>query len=198
MEKPRIAVVMSTTRTGRYGEAPAKWIHDIAIARGDMAVELVDLRDYPMPFFDEPSTNAWVPAKDEVALRWQRKVAECDGYIFVTSEYNRGLPGVFKNALDYAYVEWNRKPFGCVGYGSVGAARSIAQLQLVGIELQLAPIRNGVNIQGSDFYAVLDGTKSLNDVPYIAKNAATMLDELYWWANALSAARSAARAGTAG
>jgi NAD(P)H-dependent FMN reductase len=182
---------MSTTRAGRFGDAPAKWIYDIAAARGDMAVELVDLREYAMPFFDESSTNALVPAKNEVALRWQRKVAECDGYIFVTSEYNRGLPGVLKNALDYAYVEWNRKPFGCVGYGSVGAARSIAQLQLIAIELQLAPIRNGVNIQGGDFYALLDGTKFLDDVPYIAKNAAAMLDELYWWATALSVARAA-------
>jgi len=194
MDKPNIAVMMSTTRTGRFGDTPAKWIYDIATARGDMSVELIDLRDYPMPFFDEPSTNAWAPTRNEVALRWQSKIATLDGYIFVTSEYNRGLPGVFKNALDYAYVEWNRKPFGCVGYGSVGAARSIAQLQLIRIELQLAPIRNGVNIQGGDFYALLDGTKSLNDVPYIAKNAATMLDELHWWATALSVAR----AGTAG
>jgi NAD(P)H-dependent FMN reductase len=189
MDKPNIAVMMSTTRTGRFGDTPAKWIYDLAAARGDMAIELIDLRDYPMPFFDEPSTNAWVPAKNEVALRWQRKVAEFDGYIFVTSEYNRGLPGVFKNALDYAYVEWNRKPFGCVGYGSVGAARSIAQLQLIGIELQLAPIRNGVNIQGGDFYALLDGTKSLNDVPFIAKNAASMLDELLWGPTAWSGGR---------
>ncbi|MBW8841082.1 MAG: NAD(P)H-dependent oxidoreductase, partial [Sphingomonadales bacterium] len=81
MNKPNIAVVMSTTRTGRFGETPARWIYDIAVARGDMAIELIDLRDYTMPFFDEPSTNAWVPAKNEVALRWQRKLAACDGYI---------------------------------------------------------------------------------------------------------------------
>src|SRR5881392_2723699 len=99
MKKPNIAVVISTTRTGRYGDKPARWIYDIAAARGDIDLELIDLRDYPMPFFDEPSTNAWVPAKNEVALRWQKKVAEFDGFIFVTAEYNRGIPAVLKNAL---------------------------------------------------------------------------------------------------
>ena len=192
MEKPNIAIVMSTTREGRYGDKPAGWIHDLAAARGDMTVELIDLRDYPMPFFDEPSTNAWVPSKNEVALRWQRKVASFDGYVFVTSEYNRGLPAVFKNALDYAYVEWNRKPFGCVGYGAVGAARAIEQLRLTCVELQLAPIRTGVHIQGGEFFAALQDGKKLSDVPYIGQNAAAMLDELLWWTNALSAARGAA------
>jgi NAD(P)H-dependent FMN reductase len=190
MEKPNIAVIISTTRTGRFGDTPAKWIYDLAAARADMKVELIDLRDYPMPFFDEPSTNAWVPSKNEVALRWQRKVAEFDGYIFVVSEYNRGLPAVFKNALDYAYTEWNRKTAACVGYGSVGAARSIEQLRLTCLELQLAPTRTGVHIQGGDFYALLDGTRQLSGVPYIAQNAAAMLDELYWWTTALSAARA--------
>ena len=72
-----------------------------------MSVELIDLRDYPMPFFDEPASNAWVPSKNEVS--WQKKIAEFDGYIFVTAEYNRSMPAVLKNALDYAYPEWNRK-----------------------------------------------------------------------------------------
>jgi len=155
MEKPNIAVIISTTRAGRFGDKPATWIFDLASARKDLRVELVDLRDYPMPFFDEPASNAWVPSKNEVAQRWQRKVAEFDGYIFVTSEYNRGVPGVFKNALDYAYTEWNRKTAACVGYGSVGAARAIEQLRLTCIELQLAPIRTGVHIQGADFFAAL-------------------------------------------
>jgi NAD(P)H-dependent FMN reductase len=189
MKKPKIAVVISTTREGRFGDTPARWIYDIAAARGDMELELIDLRDYPMPFFDEPSTNAWVPAKNAVALRWQKKVAEFDGYIFVTSEYNRGVPGVFKNALDYAYVEWNRKTAACVGYGSVGAARAVAQLQLTCIELQLAPIRTSVHIQGADFYALLDHSKTLDEVPYIEKNATAMLDDFFWWTNALVAAR---------
>src|ERR1700741_3900749 len=150
MDKPRIAVIISTTRATRFGEKPARWIYEIAAARPDMSVELVDLRDYPMPFFDEPASNAWVPSKDEVAQRWQKKIAGFDGYIFVTAEYNHGVPAVLKNALDYAYPEWNRKAAAYVGHGSVGAARSIEQLRLIGIGLHLASGRTGAPIQGPD------------------------------------------------
>src|SRR6266478_9270249 len=189
MAKPKIAVIISTTRATRFGEKPAKWIHEIAAARSDMSVELIDLRDYPMPFFDEPATNAWVPSKNEVAKRWQKKVAEFDGYIFVTAEYNRGVPAVLKNALDYAYPEWNNKPAAFVGYGSVGAARAIEQLRLIAIELQMAPIRTGVHIQGADFMAAWKGGKQITELSYLRQNATDMLDQLVWWANALKAAR---------
>src|SRR5437870_8440764 len=141
MAKPKIAIIIGTTRASRFSEKPAKWIHDIAAARSDMSVELIDLREYPMPFFDEPASNAWVPSRNEVAKRWQKKVAEFDGYIFVTAEYNRGVPAVLKNALDYAYPEWNRKAAAYVGYGSVGAARSIQHLSLSCVEPHMAPMR---------------------------------------------------------
>jgi len=191
MSLPRIAVIMSTTRAARFADTPAVWICDLARARGDMEIELVDLRDYPMPFFDEPASNAWVPSSSDVARRWQSRVASFDAYIFVTAEYNRGLPAVLKNALDYAYPEWNRKPCACVGYGSVGGARAIEQLRLSCIELQMAPTRSGVHIQGRDFFDALQENKPLSDIPYIAQNAATMLDELLWWTLALRDARAA-------
>jgi NAD(P)H-dependent FMN reductase len=187
--KPKIAIIISTTRATRFGEKPAKWIYDICAARADMSVELIDLRDYPMPFFDEPATNAWVPSKNEVAKRWQKKVAEFDGYIFVTAEYNRGIPAVLKNALDYAYPEWNRKAAAYVGYGSVGAARSIEQLRLNCVELQMAPTRTGVHIQGADFVAALMQGKDIKELTYLEKNSKDMLDELQWWASALMVAR---------
>src|SRR6266436_3440644 len=189
MAKPKIAVIISTTRATRFGERPAKWIYDLASARADMNVELIDLREYPMPFFDEPASNAWVPSKNEVAQRWQKKVAEFDGYIFVPAEYNRGVPAVLKNALDYAYTEWNRKPAAFVGYGSVGAARAIEQLRLIAIELQMAPIRTGVHIQGADFMAVWKGGKDIADLSYLPQNVTDMLGQLAWWANALKVAR---------
>jgi NAD(P)H-dependent FMN reductase len=192
MDMPNIAVIMSTTRAGRFCDTPARWIVELAEARGDMRVSLVDLRDHPMPFFDEPASNAWVPSRNEAAVRWQRTVAEFDGYVFVTAEYNRGLPAVLKNALDYAYPEWNRKPFACLGYGSVGGARAVEQLRLNGIELQMAPTRNGVHIQGPDFFAALQDGKPLAEIPFIEQNAVTMLDELHWWAVALRAARAQA------
>jgi NAD(P)H-dependent FMN reductase len=189
MAKVKIAIIISTTRAARFGDKPARWIKDIASQRENLAVEVLDLRDYPMPFFDETASNAWVPSQNEVAQRWQKKVAEFDGYIFVTAEYNRGIPAVLKNALDYAYPEWNKKPAAFVGYGSVGAARAIEQLRLIAIELQMAPTRTGVHIQGADFMAVWKGGKEITDLSYLKQNATDMLDQLVWWANALKAAR---------
>jgi len=189
MSMPKIAVIMSTTRAARFADIPAAWICDLARARGDMEIELVDLRDYALPFFDEAASNLYVPSNSDVAQRWQRKVAEFDGYIFVTAEYNRGISGVLKNALDYAYPEWNRKPAACLGYGSVGGARAVEQLRLNCIELQMAPTRNGVHIQGVEFFEALQNRRPLADIPFIQQNAVTMLDELIWWAAALRSAR---------
>lgn len=191
MSLPRIAIIMSSTRATRFADIPAAWISNLARARGDMEVELIDLRDYSMPFFDEPASNAWVPSGNAVAREWQSRVASFDAYIFVTAEYNRGLPAVLKNALAYAYPEWNRKPCACVGYGSVGGARAIEQLRLNCIELQMAPTRSGVHIQGRDFFDALQAGKPLAEIPYIEQNAATMLDELLWWTRALKDARAA-------
>ena len=189
MAKVKVAVIVSTTRAARFGHKPAEGIADIASQRDDMVVEVLDLREYPMPFFDEVASNAWVSSQNEVAQRWQKKVAEFDGYIFVSAEYNRGVPAVLKNALDDAYPEWNKKPAAFVGYGSVGAARAIEQLRLIAIELQMAPIRTGVHIQGADFMAVWKGGKDVAELSYLPQNATDMLDQLVWWTNALKVAR---------
>lgn len=189
MANPKIGIIISSTRETRFGGKPAQWIYDLATKRGDIDVELVDLRDFQLPFFDEVASNAWVPSKNPEALRWQKKVAEFDGFIFITAEYNRSITGVLKNALDQAYVEWNRKAAAYVGYGSVGGARAIEHLRLISVELQMAPVRTGVHIQGSDFMAVSRGDKSLLELDYLQQNAATMLDELVWWTKATKAAR---------
>lgn len=192
MTIPKIAIINSTTRQVRFGDKPTQWLYEIASKRSDLAFETIDLRDYPMPFFDEVSSNAWVPSTNEVAQRWQKKVAEFDGYIFVTAEYNHSISGVLKNALDYAYPEWNRKPAAFVGYGAVGAARAIEQLRLICVELQMVPTRTGVHIQGADFIAVWRQGKSLTELEYLQPNVAAMLDELAWWTKALKSAREAA------
>jgi NAD(P)H-dependent FMN reductase len=189
MAKVKIAIIVGTTRAARVGHKPAEWIADIASQRDDMIVEVLDLREYPLPFFDEVASNAWAPSQNDVAQRWQKKVAEFDGYIFVSAEYNRGVPAVLKNALDYAYPEWNKKPAAFVGYGSVGAARAIEQLRLIAIELQMAPIRTGVHLQGADFMAVWKGEKDIAELSYLRQNASDMLDQLVWWTHALKAAR---------
>lgn len=192
MSNPKIGIIISSTRQTRFGDKPAQWIYDLAVQRGDIDVELVDLRDYPLPFFDEVASNAWAPSQNEMAQQWQKKVSEFDGYIFITAEYNHSISGVLKNALDYAYPEWNRKPAAFVGYGAVGAARAIEQLRLICVELQMAPTRTGVHIQGADFMAVWRQGKSLTELEYLQPNVANMLEELVWWTKALKAAREKA------
>ena len=189
MSKLKIAIVIGTTRAARFGHKAARWVADIAAARNDIDAEVVDLRDFPMPFFDEVASNAWAPSQNPVAQSWQKKVAEFDGYVFVTAEYNHGVPAVLKNALDYAYPEWSKKAAGFVGYGSVGGARAVEHLRLIAAELQLATIRNGVYIQGADFMAVWREGKELKDISYLQAGVKDMLDQLVWWTRALKTAR---------
>ena len=107
-----------------------------------------------------------------VALRWGRKMAELDGYIFVTAEYNHSIPAVLKNALDYAYLEFNRKPATFVGYGGVGAARAVEQLRLILAELQVASLKHTVHINAGEFVAMLTQGKSFDDFPYLEDTVA--------------------------
>jgi NAD(P)H-dependent FMN reductase len=189
MAKLKIGIVISTTRATRFGHKPAQWVRDIAAQRDDIETEIVDLRDFPMPFFDEVASNAWAPSQNEVAQRWQKKVAEFDGYIFVTAEYNHSMPAALKNALDYASPEWNRKAAGFVGYGAVGGSRAVEHLRLVAAELQMATIRTGVYVQGADFMAVWKEGKELKDITYLQAGVKEMLDQLVWWTKALKTAR---------
>jgi Predicted flavoprotein len=189
--KPKIGIVISTTRGNRFGEKPAKWILEIAEKRSDMEFELVDLRDYPLPFFEEPVSPAWGKPASEVAQKWAAKVDSLDGFIFVTAEYNHAPSGVLKNALDYAYNEFNRKPAAFLGYGGVGGARAVEQLRLICVELQMAPTRNAVHIAGGDFMGLWQQGKTFEEYPHLAQSAEVMLDELAWWAKALKSAREA-------
>jgi NAD(P)H-dependent FMN reductase len=189
--KPKIAIILATTRAARFGHKAAHWILEIAKQRSDMEFDLVDLRDHPLPFFDEIASNAWVPTQNAEGVRWQKKVGHYDGYIFVTAEYNHGVPAVLKNALDFAYPEWNKKPAAFFGYGALGAARAVEQLRLIAIELQLAPTRSAVHLAGADFMAALREGKPISEFAYLKPTAYALLDELAWWANALKTAREA-------
>src|SRR6059036_2032346 len=106
-----IKTILGTTRPNRFGDKPARWVNDLAAARTGVDAELLDLRDYPLPFFEEPTSPARFEGKypNEVAGRWARKIGEADAFIIVAPEYNHGYPAVLKNALDWAYAEWIRK-----------------------------------------------------------------------------------------
>jgi NAD(P)H-dependent FMN reductase len=194
MSKLKIAVIISSTRPTRFGDLPAQWILEKANARPEIQAEIVDIRDFDLPFFDEMASNAWMPSANQNAVRWQNKISEFDGYIFVTAEYNRAITGALKNAIDQAYTNWNKKAFGAVGYGSVGGARAIENLRTIGVELQMVSTRSAVHIAGADFMAVhpgFGGTKSLNDLEAsIGNSAKDMLDQLGWWGTATKAARN--------
>lgn len=189
MSKPKIGIIVGSTRANRFADKPTEWIAGIARAHTDLDFEVVDLRDYPMPFFDEATSLAWAPAKNPVALRWQEKVQSLDGFIVITAEYNHGPTAVLKNAFDYAFSEWNNKPIAFVGYGGAGAARAVEQLRQIAIEVQMAPIRNAVHILLPDFVAVLQQGKKIEEFEHLNQSATAMLDQLSWWARALKTAR---------
>ena len=141
-----------------------------------------------MPFFDEEVAGLGA-AEERGRATGRRRSPSSTASSSPPAEYNRGPTAVLKNAIDYAYTEWNRKPVSFVGYGGVGGARAIEQLRLNAVELQMAPTRNAVHIVWADFAQVLQQGKKLEEFDHLNQAAATMLDDLAWWAKVLKAAR---------
>jgi NAD(P)H-dependent FMN reductase len=190
-KRPKIGIIISTTRPGRFADTPTNWLFNIAKERNDADFEIVDLRDYPMPFFEEKAALAYAPTQNEAALRWGKKIASLDGYIFVTAEYNHSISGVLKNALDYLYSEIHRKPATFVGYGGTGAARAVEHLRNILAEEQVASLKHTVHIGMAEMLGMLREGKSMADYPYLDDFAKRMLDDIVWWANTLKEGRSA-------
>ncbi|HUJ62707.1 MAG TPA: NAD(P)H-dependent oxidoreductase [Kofleriaceae bacterium] len=189
---PRIGIILASVREGRRGEAFARWIHRLAAARGDADVQLIDLKDWPIPPYvlkmTPVSGEAQYPA-GSLEYRWAELVRSLDGFVIVTPEYNHGYTGQLKNAIDVLWPAWNHKPIGFVSYGGWAAgARAAEQLALVAIELRMVPIRDQVNIRLIGL--AIDEAGAPTDELY-AKRAATMLDELMWFARVLRDARAA-------
>lgn len=136
----KIAIILGSTKPGRNGEAVAKWVNDIAQQREDAQFELVDVKDFDLPLYDEPYP-AMMQQYTKEHTKMVEKISEFDGYVFVTAEYNHAIPGALKNAIDYLNVEWKNKSAGFVSYGSAGGARAVEQLRLVAAELQMADVR---------------------------------------------------------
>src|SRR5579884_661034 len=146
----KIKVIIGSTREGRFADKPACWIFNELKKREGVEVELLDLRDFDLPFFNESKTPSSItePYQNEVVKRWTAKIAEADGFVMVTPEYNHSFSAVLKNAIDWVYKEWNKKAVAFVSYGSVMGGRSIEQLRLVAVEVQMAPVRAAVHIPG--------------------------------------------------
>jgi NAD(P)H-dependent FMN reductase len=154
----KIKVIIGSTRQGRFGDKPGHWIFEELKKMEGVDAELLDLRDFPLPFFDEPVSPSYSkePYSNEQVKKWAEKIADGDGFLVVTPEYNHGYPAVLKNALDYLFKEWNGKAVGFVGYGNAGGAKSIEQLRQVAIELQMHPIRNSIHIPWEIYMAVMN------------------------------------------
>jgi NAD(P)H-dependent FMN reductase len=120
----KVAIIIGSTRPGRIGEGVGKWVYEIASKRTDASFELVDLAEVNLLLLDEPFPPAMHRYTKEHTKAWSEKVTSFDGFIFVTPEYNHGVPAALKNALDFLYVEWNNKVAGFIGYGNTGGARS--------------------------------------------------------------------------
>src|SRR3989338_8930629 len=186
-----IKVIAGSTREGRFSDKAAVWIAEEISKQEGVAVEVLDLRDYDIPFFNEPMSPSFKqePYKDEAVARFTKKVEEGDAFVVITPEYNHGTSGVLKNALDWVYQEWNNKPIAFVSYGSVGGARAVEQLRLTAIELQMAPIRAAVHIP--QHWNLLDEKGNLKEgaLESFTKSAEAMLAQLIWWTRALKNAR---------
>lgn len=192
MANPKIAVIISSTRDARFADKPAEWFMAKVGNHPELDFDLVDLRDQDLPFFNEKASNLWAPSEDPRAVAWQEKLASYDGFVFVVAEYNHSITGALKNALDQAYKEWNRKPLAAVAYGGVGGARAVEHLRLIGIELQMVPLRNAVHIGGSDFIKVspMGENAPMSEIEdHLEGSLDGLLEELVWWTKAAKAAR---------
>lgn len=182
----KVAIIMGSTRPGRKSEAVARWVLELAQKRTDAEFELVDLKDFNLPLFDEPMPPSRQQYQHEHTKVWSAKIDSFDAYVFVTPEYNHGPPGVLKNAIDFLFREWNHKSAGFVAYGGVGGARAVEQLRLVMGELLVADVRAQVALSlRADFenFAVFK--------PGAHQEGALkdMLDQVIAWGGALKTLR---------
>jgi NAD(P)H-dependent FMN reductase len=184
----KIGIILGSTRPNRNGEQVAKWVLDITSRRDDATYELIDLRDYPLPHLDEPLPPSLGQYRHEHTKQWAAKIASFDGFVVVTPEYNHGIPGTLKNAIDFLYAEWNNKAVGFVSYGGVGGVRAVEQLRLVAGELQMADVRQQVTLS---MITEFENYSVFKPADYSLRALDTMLDQVIAWSAALAPLRMA-------
>ena len=195
----KIKIILGSIRQGRFGERPATWLYEQLKNWENIDVEILDLKDYPLPLFDSAVSPSRLNRKypDEAVQKWADKLNDGDAFIIVTPEYNHGYPGALKNALDWTYPEWTRKPVGFVGYGSASGARAVEQLRDVFIELKAVPVYKSLHI-GWDVIAKTFGNMQVSNTDLFAylrdgsigmDHVAAFVDDLLWYARVLKAER---------
>jgi NAD(P)H-dependent FMN reductase len=192
----KLAVIIGTTRQGRQTGRQAKWVYNSAAQMDEAEVEMVDLRDYPMPIFDEPVSPRYNPDRkvDPGAQKWLSKLEEFDAYAFVTAEYNHSIPAVLKNAMDYITWQIQRKPAIVVSHGSAGGARAEVHLKEVISESRGVPMPTQPGVAMVHMSEKIDEDGNLAEAeklnPYGPQTALeNLLGDLKWYSDVLAAAR---------
>ena len=180
----KFAIIIGSTRPNRVGEAVGRWVNEIAQQRapGNAGFELVDIKDFNLPLLDEPIPPSQGKYSKEHTKKWAATIASFDGYVFVTPEYNHGISGALKNAIDFLYAEWNNKAAGFVGYGSAGAARAVEHLRLVMAEVQIATVRAQVMLSLRDDF---ENYSVFKPREFHAKTLGQVFDQVIAWGGAL-------------
>ena len=182
----KIAIILGSTRPGRNGEAVAKWVHQVAKKRSDAEFELVDVKDFDLPLLDEPLSPILGQYSKPHTRVWAAKIDSFDAYVFVTPEYNHGIPGALKNAIDFLFAEWNNKAAGFVSYGGVSGARAVEQLRLVLAEVRMATVRNQVLLS---LFTDFENFSVFKPASQHEKSVNAMFDQVTAWGAALKALR---------
>lgn len=179
----KIGIIIGSTRPNRVGEGVARWVYEEARQRTDAEFELIDLKDFNLPLLDEPVPPAMGNYQKEHTKKWAKKIKGLDAFIFVSPEYNHGISGALKNALDFLYKEWNNKVAGFVAYGSAGGTRAVEQLRLVMAELQVATVRAQVALSlRTDF----ENFTKFRPADFHRDNLKTLIDQVISWGTAMS------------
>ncbi|MFI5834991.1 NADPH-dependent FMN reductase [Micromonospora sp. NPDC051300] len=175
----RLAVIIGSTREGRVGDRIGRWFAAQARRRAGLVVHELDLAGYAFPIA--------LPAEPTPAMRdFVRQVAEAEAFVVITPEYNHSFPASLKQAIDFAYDEWQAKPVGFVSYGcrSVGL-HAVDQLRTVFTALHATTVRDTVGVD------LLDGEPTGRDEERLGQDVRVLLDELCWWGLALREGRAA-------
>jgi NAD(P)H-dependent FMN reductase len=185
----KLHTIVASTRPGRVGPGIAKWFNEFAAEHGKFEPVLVDLAKFDLPVFDEPEHPVKQAYQHAHTKAWAESVKSADAFVFVTPEYNYGPPPALVNALNYLSREWNYAPAGLVSYGGISgglrAAQSVKQLLTT---LKMMPVPEGVPMPM--VFQNLDENGNLKPLDIYRTSAATMLDELYRWAEALKPLRA--------
>jgi NAD(P)H-dependent FMN reductase len=193
--KPKLHIVIASTRPGRIGPSVAKWFNEFTAQHGKFEPVLIDLADFDLPILDEPEHPTKQDYKHLHTKAWAESVKAADAFVFVTPEYNYGPPPALVNALNYLSLEWNYAPAGFVSYGGIsGGLRAVqAEKQLL-TTLKMMPIPEGVPMPM--VFQHLDENGNLVPAEIYKTSATTMLDELARWTEALKPLRALRKTST--